>query len=56
MNLEDDKAAIKDFTKAIALDPNFAEAYYNRGLAEENLGNDKAAKADFAKAAKLGLR
>ena len=32
-NLEDYDAAIADYTKAIEINPNYAEAYNNRGIA-----------------------
>ncbi len=39
-----------DFNKAIALNPNFAAAYNNRGLAQYNKGNLDSALADYMKA------
>ena len=36
--------AIADYTEAIRLAPNLAQAYYNRGVAYENIGD--RAKAD----------
>ena len=41
--------AIADHTKAIALDPNDANAYYNRGVAYEQKGDKDQAIADFRK-------
>ena len=38
---------INDFTKAIQLDPDDAEAYFNRGSAYMDLGNLKQAIQDF---------
>ncbi len=49
-NLED---AILLYNKAIELNPNYAEAYHNRGLSFSALENDTAAFADFSKAIKL---
>ena len=46
--------AITDFTEAIRINPDLAEAYYNRGVAHRKLGNDVKADADFAKAKELG--
>ena len=46
---EDFKGAIDDFTKAIALDSNFVEAYFSRGYAKNNLKDYKGAIADFSK-------
>lgn len=42
--------SIKHFTRAIECDPTYAEAYYNRAMAYERLGNIGAAKADFQSA------
>ena len=52
-NGELDKA-IKNYTKAIALKPDYAEAYYNRGGAFLRLGEREKAKSDLAIARKLG--
>src|SRR3989338_8803906 len=41
----DNQAAIENFSKAIELDPQFAEAYYNRGL---SYGSSQIGKADSA--------
>lgn len=47
--------AIKDYSKAIQLNPDFAGAYYyDRGLCYKALGNMTSASADFAKAKQLG--
>jgi tetratricopeptide (TPR) repeat protein len=46
--------AIADYTEAIRIDLFHAEAYYNRGVAHRELGNDVKAAADFAKAKELG--
>lgn len=47
--------AIKDYTKAIILNPDSATAYYNRGNAYQALGGNTAnAKSDFARAKQLG--
>lgn len=51
--LEDYTAAIDDFSKAISLKPDFAEAYYNRAVTKKMLGQKDAARADFQKAAQL---
>jgi tetratricopeptide (TPR) repeat protein len=39
--------AIKDFTNATAIFPQYFQAYYNRGLAEEKLGHKKEAETDY---------
>lgn len=46
-------AAFKDYNRAIAVNPEFAEAFYNRGLGYEKLGNRQAAIQDYEKAAGL---
>ncbi len=56
-NAYDDKGevdrAIADYTKAIALDPNYAIAYTNRGLTYEKKGEVDRAIADYTKAIAL---
>jgi tetratricopeptide (TPR) repeat protein len=41
--------------RAIALDPLYAEAHYNRGIAYAWLGNNQRAIKNFQVAARLGL-
>jgi Flp pilus assembly protein TadD len=52
-NLEDDRGAIDDYSKAIELNPNDADAYVNRGLGKARLEDYRGAIADFTKAIKL---
>ena len=47
--------AIVDFDEAIRLDPEYANAYYNRGIAYGNLGQQELADRDFARAKSLGV-
>ncbi|MGK7918606.1 MAG: tetratricopeptide repeat protein [Trichodesmium sp.] len=47
------KAAIADFSRVIEINPNFAEAYYGRGLAQFDLGNKEVAIADYTEAIKI---
>ena len=47
------KIASLTLTKAIRLNPGYAEAYYNRGLAHQSVGNLKLAISDFDKAINL---
>ncbi len=46
--------AIKDYDKAIQIDPQYAKAYYGRGLAYKFLGNSKKAIDDFRKFLTIG--
>ena len=52
-NGELDKA-IEDYTKAIALKPNYADAYYNRGGAFLRLGEQEKAESDLTIARNMG--
>ena len=52
-NGELDKA-IENYTKAIELQPDYADAYYNRGGAFLRLGEREKAKSDLTIARKLG--
>jgi tetratricopeptide (TPR) repeat protein len=54
-NIQDYRSAIENYTKAIKLKGNFAEAYYNRGLTNIYLGNNKQGIADLSKAGELGI-
>ncbi|MBK6643437.1 MAG: tetratricopeptide repeat protein [Bacteroidetes bacterium] len=42
--------ATKHYTAAINADPRYAEAYYNRGLCFEAVGNLAAAASDYKQA------
>jgi tetratricopeptide (TPR) repeat protein len=42
-----------DFNEALRINPNFADTYYNRGIAFARQRNKKGAVADFQKAATL---
>jgi len=52
---EDDRweDAIPKYNRAIALDPEFAEAYQNRGVSYYNLGLYKRARQDFDEGTRL---
>lgn len=45
--------AIKHYNRAIEADPRYTEAYYNRGLCYEAVGNIQAAATDFKQALML---
>jgi len=49
----DCQGAIADFTDAIRLDPDFAPAYSNRGLAKSELGDNEGAITDYNQAIHL---
>jgi tetratricopeptide (TPR) repeat protein len=53
MNLGDNQEAIADYNQAIKLKPDFAHAYYSRGLSYKNLNDNQNAINDFRQAAKL---
>ncbi len=53
-DLEDYKGAIQDYNKAIELNPDLAEAYYNRGVAKIFLGQKDDGCLDLSKAGELG--
>ena len=44
---------IAEFTEAIRLDPTYAEAYYRRGLAYDDMEKVDKAEADFDEAIRL---
>lgn len=43
----------KDYDQAIKLDPNYADAFYNRGLVYQRTENQQGAIRDFTEAARL---
>ena len=52
-NINDYQGAIADYTKAISLKPDDADAYEFRGLAKGQLNDFQGAIADFTKAISL---
>ena len=46
----DERGAIADFGRAIAIDPQYAVAYKNRGRSKLDLGDEEGAIADFDRA------
>jgi putative uncharacterized protein (fragment) len=53
--LQDFASAIQCYTKAVEIDPDFGEAYFNRGLAYLKTGDKQRAFADLSKAGELGI-
>lgn len=53
--MQDYDRAIELLTKAISVNPQLADAYYNRGLVALAIGKVQQAKADFSKAGEMGL-
>ncbi len=45
--------AVQDFTKAIKLNPDYVDAYFNRGIAYEQLGSTDKAIKDYGKVIKI---
>ncbi|MDE0397635.1 MAG: tetratricopeptide repeat protein [Candidatus Poribacteria bacterium] len=52
-DMDDNKGNIMDYDKAIQLEPNHPEFYYDRGVANADLGRTSAAETDFRTALKL---
>ncbi len=53
--LKDYKGAIKAYTRALEIDPSFAEAYFGRGLSYIFINEENPARADLSKAGELGV-
>ncbi|MEA4936183.1 MAG: tetratricopeptide repeat protein [Paludibacter sp.] len=53
--LKDFRSAIYNYTKAIEIDGDFAEAYFNRGLTYLYIGEDAKGLSDLSKAGELGI-
>jgi lipoprotein NlpI len=45
--------ALADYTRAIEIDPHYAEAYFNRGLVKHAKGDTDGALADFTRAIEI---
>ena len=53
--LGDIQGAIEDYNKAIEINPKYAEAFYNRGIAKFTIGDKEGACSDWRKAGELGV-
>lgn len=53
-DLGDKQEAVKDYNKAIELNPNDVDAYNNRGILKYEIGNQSGACEDWSKAGELG--
>jgi len=53
MRSKDYPDAIQSFTRAIGLRPNFAPAYYSRGVAHQNLEHNEVAIQNYSEAIRL---
>ena len=54
-NEKDYRAAIDSYSKAIKIEPQFAEAYFNRGISCLSIGETAAGLDDLRKAGELGI-
>jgi tetratricopeptide (TPR) repeat protein len=52
---KDYRAAISDYNEAIKRNPDFAEAWFNRGLTRLYLGDTSQGIEDLSKAGELGM-
>jgi tetratricopeptide (TPR) repeat protein len=52
----DYRHAIHDYDQAIKLDPSYAEAFYNRGVAKLKIGEMRDGNADMAAARAINPR
>jgi Flp pilus assembly protein TadD len=53
MKIAKDDFALEDLNKAIELDANFYQAYYNRGTLFKRMGKSSEAEVDLTKAKAL---
>ena len=54
--INDFQSAIKNCSKAIEINPNYAEEYNRRGLSKRAIEDSKGACEDLKKAAELGSK
>ena len=55
MRMKSWASAVEAYTSAIGHNPDFAEAYYNRGISHILSGNYSAGVADLSRAGEMGL-
>ena len=51
---KDYENALKDYNECLRLNPDYPEAYINRGLIKKTLGDFNGSNSDFLEAKKLG--
>ena len=51
--MEEYERAVEDYDQAIRINPNYSEAYHNRGIAFHRLGHYEESERDLAKVAEL---
>jgi len=49
----DYQGAMKEFDKAVEINPKYVDAYYSRGMAKAKLGDDRGAIEDYNKAIEI---
>ena len=47
------KDAIADYNEVIRINPNYTDAYYNRGVIKNDLGDKKGAIKDYNEAIRI---
>ena len=52
---KDYRSAIEDYDKAVAISPDFAEAWFNRGITHIYLGEREEGLRDLSRAGELGM-
>lgn len=55
MQMKSWSSAVEAYTKAIGLNPDFAEAYYNKGVAHILSGDYSAGITELSRAGEMGL-
>ncbi len=52
-DIADYQRAIDDYTQALNISPDYADAYYNRGIAYYDLGNYQSAIDDYTRSIEI---